>query len=268
MASAGRKLPTQAGDQAPSNAASLAGLAQQLDEQRRINAALSDACEEFVRGLAHDLKNPLAAIKISVQGMQRSLDRGIAIEPEKLADRLGRMDQAVEQTLELIASARARMGAAGASRPPLQLEEVDLVALTRGLVEACRESTGARRVVLECESPQLIGRWGRARIRAALLALLDNALKFSPGGAPVRMKVRVSGDFAEVSMKDQGIGIPARDQKHLGERFYRAENVLGHFKGAGLGLFEAKLIAEEHQGNISISSEEGNGAIVTLRLPL
>jgi len=262
--------PPAAGADAAQLRAQVQQLRQELEEHRRVNAILSDAVEQFTGALAHDLKNPLAAIKVSVQGLKRALGRKATMNPEQLGDRLSRIESAVDQAQEHISAVRARLGSETALRTPLRRDTVDLVAIVRETVNGYRRIAGPRRVHLECALTVLPGCWDEQRVRQVLEALLDNALKFSPDNQPVTVTVErdATGGLAVVRCRDRGIGIPARDVPHLCERLYRAENVLGRYKGAGMGLFEAHTSIAQHGGELQIESEEGSGSLFTVVLPV
>jgi signal transduction histidine kinase len=159
--------------------AELDQLRAELDEHLRLNAILGDAAEQFVGALAHDLKNPLAAIKISVQALKRGLDHGANLEPDHLAERLTRIEKAVNQALEQLAAARARVSSKTAPRKLPRRQPVDLVGLVRDLVRRLRGEAGQHRLRLNSECSALVGAWDEAHLRQALEALVDNALKFS-----------------------------------------------------------------------------------------
>ncbi|HVA23185.1 MAG TPA: HAMP domain-containing sensor histidine kinase [Chloroflexota bacterium] len=240
----------------------------QLDERGRLNAILGEAAEQFVGAIVHDVKNPLAAIKISVQGLKRGLDRGLDLGPDQLTERLTRIEDAVNQALQQLALARERVISATAPRKPLKREAVDLVGLVRDLAKRLRREAGQHRLRLNCQSAALVGVWDEAHLRQALEALVDNALKFSSPGGRTTITVRRDGDAAEIRVSDSGIGIPERDLPHVCERFYRAENVLGRYKGAGIGLAQAMAAISGHDGQLSITSREHRGSTFTVRLPL
>lgn len=243
-------------------------LQEELAEQLRLNAILGDAAEQFVGAFAHDVKNPLAAIKINVQSLKRGLERGDDLKPAHLSERLSRIDEAVNQALEQLAAARARVGSDGAQRKSRRREAVDLVGVVRDLVKRVRGEAGQHRLRLSCQCASLVGTWDEARLREALGALVDNALKFSGPHGKVTITVCRNGEEAEVSVVDRGIGIPERDLPHVFGRFYRAENVLGRYKGSGLGLFEARAAIAGHSGGLTIESREHHGSTFTVRLPL
>jgi signal transduction histidine kinase len=166
---------------------------------------------------------------------------------------------------------RRRVGeildAAWAGRPPeVQREPVDLAELAR---ESARRVPGAQgRVTIEAEAP-LVGAFDGERIRQLLDNLVDNAIKYSPSGAEVTVRVERVGEAARVTVADHGIGVPAGDLPRLFERFHRGSNVDDRrFRGLGLGLAISRRIVEQHGGTIAARSEVGVGTTIEVTLPL
>jgi signal transduction histidine kinase len=242
----------------------------QLDEQVQLNERLREATEHFIGAVAHDVKNPLAAIKINVQGLRRRIDRG-DVDPEQLGERLARIEHSVEQVLETLAAARSKVASAATeAQPPLRLEPVDLVDLTREIV-ATLHAAPRHTIRIEPAQPVLVGLWDEGCLRRTLHELLTNALKFSPDGPDIIVRLRreegSDGPAVSLDMCDQGIGIPERDLPYVFDRFHRGENVLGRFPGAGLGLFRVRQDVERHGGRVTAASGAERGCIVSLRLP-
>ena len=98
--------------------------------------------------------------------------------------------------------------------------------------------------------------------------LLDNAIKYSPEGGPIVVRVSREGEWASIQVVDRGIGIPAAEIGRVFERFQRASNVERRISGTGIGLASVRHIVESHGGNIAAESREGDGATFTVRLPL
>jgi len=112
--------------------------------------------------------------------------------------------------------------------------------------------------------------WGDpARLEQVLVALLDNAARYSPTPAPVEVTVATEGESARVSIRDEGIGIAADKQARLFNRFYRPHAGTVHDRGGlGVGLYIAREIVQQHGGQLTLESREGEGTTVIIRLPL
>jgi signal transduction histidine kinase len=98
--------------------------------------------------------------------------------------------------------------------------------------------------------------------------LLSNAIKYSPAGGHISVRVSREGDWGVLAVKDRGMGIPAQDIARIFERYQRASNVPHTIPGAGLGLAGAKDIVTLHGGEIAVQSEEGVGTTFLVRLPV
>lgn len=244
----------------------------QRSEEARQYALLLDGVEQFANAVAHDLKGPLAAIKINVQGMQRSLQQGRAMEPAALSERLARVETAVTQATDQIGDLRSRLNATLRQPPPIAPTSCDLVATIRHVVNGFAHLPAAYRLLFRPRQSQLIGSWDQPRLTAAFAELIGNACKFMPDGGEVKVSTTTHaathGRSAVVTVWDGGIGIPAADLSHVCELFYRAENVVGRYRGAGLGLYEVRSTVLQHGGSINLSSQLDHGCKVVVRLPL
>jgi signal transduction histidine kinase len=153
---------------------------------------------------------------------------------------------------------------------PFDPGPTDLVALANRCVEEVRTATDVD-VQTASSAEALVGFWDAHGIERVLLNLLNNAVKYSPGGGSVTLHVdqveSVTGPAARIVVADEGIGIPAADLGRIFERYRRGRNV-GQIAGTGMGLPGAKQIVERHGGTIDIVSAEGAGTRVTVRLPL
>lgn len=251
----------------------LQALAEAREAERRARAAAEEAVrirDDFLASVAHDLKNPLGAIKGYAQLLRRQAARLDAPQAARLAEGLGRIDamvsKAIAQVDALLDLARLQ------SDQPLQLElqATDLVALARRVAAEYQMTTTMHRLTVETDLPELYGVWDARRLERALGNLLANAIRYSPAGGDI--VVRVGLDVAEttaiLSVQDHGIGIPAADLPRIFERFYRASNTRGRYPGEGLGLAGVRQIVEQHGGSILVESVEGVGSTFTLRLPI
>ena len=228
--------------------------------------------DEFLAAAAHDLKNPLAAIKAQAQLLARQAQAGRTPDPGRLLAMTQSIDTLVSradaQVEELLDLAGLEMG-----RPPrLDLSPTDLVPLIQGVVGEYRHLASDHVLEVESSEPNLEGHWDARRLTRAISNLIDNAIKYSPDGGPIRVRVQRSGEASQklaiISVQDPGMGIPAEDQPHVFDRFRRGSNVLNRVPGTGIGLASVRWIVESHGGSIEVDSQIGRGSIFTMRLPV
>jgi signal transduction histidine kinase len=236
-----------------------------------VRAAL-DSRDAFLSSVTHDLRTPLTTITGYVQLLQRQVRRTQPAGADRLTEGLRqleltgtRMRRQVDQLLDV---ARLQLG------QPLELERrpTDLVALARA---ACREhqvNSDHHQVVLEAREERLVGMWDALRLERLLDNLLGNAIKYSPDGGEVRVTVgQEAGDGAQwavLTVRDPGIGVPEEEVAHIFDRFYRAGNTGREMTGSGIGLASARQIVQDHGGTIGVATAVGKGSVFTVRLPL
>jgi signal transduction histidine kinase len=225
--------------------------------------------EVFLAALAHDLKNPLSITRGYAQMLGRLA--GKLARPESAGQLAGwgaaieananRMDALVDELLDL---ARLEAGR------PLELKCVptELVELTRRVVQEHRRLSERHQLDLETSVPVLTGWWDGPRLERVVDNLLGNAIKYSPSGGRVGVRISRRGRWAVMTVADAGIGIPAADLPRIFDRFHRGSNVKGHMAGSGIGLAGVRQIVLQHGGRIGVKSREGEGTTVTVRLPL
>jgi signal transduction histidine kinase len=245
--------------------------------QRRETAARETAEQAarlrdgFLAAAAHDLRNPLTVMLGTCQTMRRRDDGGQAHDAQRCAVANWRIESNAQrlaaQIDELLDVARAEAG-----RPlGIRRSSVDLTRLVRHVVTA-RDETSRRHVIrFECPLEQLVVRGDAVRLERVVDNLIVNALKYSPLGGTVVVSLACeetpNGSRAALSVRDDGLGVPAADLARIFEPFRRGGNV-GPISGTGLGLASARQIVEEHGGRIDVNSREGAGATFTVWLPV
>ena len=221
--------------------------------------------DEFLSTAAHELKTPVTTIKGYVQLMQKWAPggheprEGRALEVINVqADRINRR---VQEMLEAVRFRRVP--------PELHRVRFDLGELASHVVERMQATTEIHRLHLQREAPAPVDA-DRERMEDVLVSLLDNAIKYSPKGGDIEVRVWTQERKAIVSVKDHGVGIPADRQPHIFEPFYEAvpPGVPGYRGVVALSLYLSKLAIERHQGRIWFESEEGKGSTFYFSLPL
>lgn len=221
---------------------------------------------DFVANVSHELKTPVTSIKGFVETLVTEPPEDEA-ETRRFLDIISRQADRLDAIIEdLLALSRLEQGSGGQGIeriaqplcPVLERAVNDLAAADPG---------GAARIDWECPgglraviNPQLL--------EQAVGNLLHNALKYSPEGAPVRLRAVAEGGTVTISVTDEGPGIAAEHLPRIFERFYRVDKARSRkLGGTGLGLAIVKHIAQAHEGQASVQSELGHGSTFTLTLP-
>jgi PAS domain S-box-containing protein len=223
--------------------------------------------EQFLSIAAHELKTPLTSLLGYAQLFQRRSQRaGSLAEADQRAlsvivAQAARLNRMVAALLDI---ARIESGQLSINREPL-----DLCELARRLVAEAHEQTEEHPIEITCTPEQMLIEGDDLRLEQVLQNLIQNAIKYSPPGAPVTVRVEQQGAYAVVAVTDRGIGIPEAALAQLFQRFYRAPNVdERQISGMGIGLFVVKEIMLLHEGTVAVESVEGQGSTFTIRLPL
>ncbi|HTK07880.1 MAG TPA: PAS domain S-box protein [Ktedonobacteraceae bacterium] len=227
--------------------------------------------EEFIGITAHELRQPLAALKGAVGTLLLQTARGHGTplafwQQEMLQDLDLATDRLTDLTDDLLDVSRLQAG-----RLSLQRTTTDLVSLTERVVKRLQQT--ANRHQLECSTNQvrLEAQVDARRIEQVLTNLLTNAVKYSPLGGLIRvtLSTHVAEHVAEIQVQDSGMGIPAHQQARIFGRFMRADNAQSSgINGTGLGLYLCHALIEQHGGQLWFESTEGVGSTFFATLPL
>jgi PAS domain S-box-containing protein len=227
--------------------------------------------DEFISIAAHELRTPLAALAGYADMLLHQTARGhgpplAAWQEEALQEIQQGTARLVTLTEELLDLSRLQAG-----RLQLQRLPADVVPLVRQLARRLQQTTSSHQIEVRVQHAPLVASIDPHRIEQVLTNLLENAIKYSPQGGPIRLSLE--RDPAEaaliISVQDQGIGIPRHQQAQIGARFMRADNARAWgINGTGLGLYLARALVEQHGGRLWFTSEEGRGSTFFVRLPL
>ncbi|GAC1326169.1 MAG: hypothetical protein NVSMB2_25090 [Chloroflexota bacterium] len=236
-----------------------------IEEAARVRAREEAARlkEDFLSSAAHDLKTPLTGLLTQAQLLDRRAQRA----PNDPVDRVG-LARLVQQSrrlrdlvLELLDVSRLEQGSLIGERQALDLGD-----LLKTMVE--REPEWERVKLEVVAGAPLIVSVDLVRFEQVITNLVENALKYSPHDAPVRVSARGEGRETVISVADTGIGVPRADQSLIFERFHRGRNVDDRrFAGMGLGLYIARGIVQEHGGRIWVESQPGDGSTFFVSVP-
>jgi signal transduction histidine kinase len=231
----------------------------------RRHLRLASLKTDLVAAASHELRNPLAAMRVLVDGLLA--DR--QIDPVKMREYLvlvarenARLSRVIDNFLTF---ARLERG-----RPELTFTPVSPATLVETAIDAVRERLPANcRLDVDVVASLPLVLADADGLGAALVNLLENALKYTADEK--RISVRASSDggsFVRFDVTDNGIGIPAREQRRIFRRFYRVDQRLSReTAGVGLGLSIVELIVRAHGGSVSVHSEPGAGSTFSLHVP-
>jgi signal transduction histidine kinase len=221
--------------------------------------------DQFFALVSHELRTPLTSI---IGYLELVLEDADSLEPNHRRF-LGVVDRNARRLLRLVGDLLF-VAHVEAGRLALEIGDVDLPTLTTEAVEAARPRAEAKELTLSVSAEALPPMAGdRDRLAQVLDNLVSNAVKFTPDGGRVNVRLTASDGEALVEVQDTGVGIPAPEQDRLFERFYRATTATERaIPGVGLGLTIAKAIVEAHGGALDFDSVEGAGTTFRVHLPL
>ena len=218
----------------------------------------------FTADASHELRSPLSRLRTELEvAMRRPRHRAEYVETlRSCLEEVERLTRLVE---ELLALARLDVSPERAAA-----EAVSLNRLAQEAAERLEPLARERQVQINLEpSPPMTVRIGRGPASLVFANLIDNAVKFSPAGGRVTVRLAIDGPEAVMSVCDTGPGIRPDELPHLFERFYRGSSTHeGSAPGVGLGLALSQAIAKAHGGRIDASNVPGGGALFAVRLPL
>lgn len=249
---------------------SLAGLA--IERARALEALSKNRAEQeherlrtaLLDSVTHEFRTPLTSIKASVT----TLLSGAALDDQGRRDLLSVIDEETDRLNRLVGEA-AEMAQLDSGLFKLDLQPHSI----RDAIEAAIEDA---RTALDRHPVEVVADYEHLpkvpmdvnRIREVLMHLLENAGKYSPSGAPIKVSSEVSENQLITSVADRGSGIDSLEQSMIFEKFYRGQNQRYTAPGTGMGLAIAKVVVEAHGGTIGVVSQLGSGSVFSFSLPL
>jgi len=221
--------------------------------------------DEFISVASHELMTPLTALKGFAQLAQKIADKHS--DNGNLKRSLEILNEEADKLIALV-TRLVDMSRLQARRLDLCKEWFDLRALAESVINRLRATTSMHAFRLISDGPVNVHA-DRDQIEQVLTNLIGNAVKYSPAGGAIEVRVEAHEGYVQVSVTDEGIGIPVDKQGRIFDRFYQAHaGPRGYSKGMGLGLFICREIVALHGGQIWVRSEEGWGSTFYFTLPL
>jgi two-component system sensor histidine kinase SenX3 len=234
-----------------------------LVEDRTRERRVEEVRRDFVANVSHELKTPVGAIRLLSEAMQDAADDPEAVRrfATRMAIEAERLGTLVQQIIEL-----SRLQADDPLDAPVAVHLDDVIATAVDTSRMDAESRGIQVMVGGTPDLQVFG--NEQQVAAAVSNLVSNAVSYSDPDSTVLVTTRADDGAVDISVVDQGIGIPAEELDRIFERFYRVDPARHRSTGGtGLGLSIVKHVAATHGGEVRVWSAEGQGSTFTLTLP-
>lgn len=221
----------------------------------------------FIRNMSHELKTPVATVKVALEALRKYNRRNDPVAMEEYLD----IAAAEANRLELLIERVMQVSEVNERQVNLNPESIDMDELIRGVLQSFkpRFETEDTRVVYNPPSEVIRTKADRLHIQGVLINLIDNSLKYSETPAHLEVRLSADADYVRIGVADRGKGIPTAYHGRIFEKFFRVPTGdLHNVKGYGLGLSYAEMVIRQHGGKITCSHNPGGGTIIEFTLPV
>ena len=242
-------------------------LAQAYTAQETVAAELSRRSEDLksavLDALAHEIKGPLATVKVAVSTL-RSQHPGSLVQQKELLAIIDEESDRIERWIDNATQiSRRDAGLLHPEKKPHSLKQVAECAL-----EGLGPAAGGRTIEVRIPDSLPVTEFDAEMIAKVIRLVLDNALRYSPAGSPIVLSAEFTGAEIVLSVRDHGPGVPESERERIFDSHYRGSTATKGTPGTGLGLASAKCIMQAHGGEIWVTSADGNGSLFHLSLPV
>jgi len=251
-------------------------LAGELHEQEKMRLASEEANRlksDFVNIVSHELRGPLTVIKTYSAMLYHDTESSKnAIKDDMRQDIYRTVDREVDRLLSII-NKMLDTASIDAGRPmPLDERPVDLREIIEEVIKLQSTSkffnTKKHKIIKEIPEKLPLIKCDREKMTQIIMNLVENALKYSPYGGEVKIKITLVNDCAEISISDQGLGMSEEDLKKVFNKFVRLENSAHTIPGTGLGLYLIKHLLQLHKTDLFVESQPGKGTTFSFTMPV
>jgi signal transduction histidine kinase len=225
-------------------------------------ARLEESRRDLVANVSHELKTPIAAIRAHLENLLDGVEEPDPDTLEVMLSQTERLGRLVEQLLDL---SKLESG-----EVPLHRADMSVAPLVRQVISEIEVARAGKAVRIEEDIPSDLPTVDAdaERVHQVLFNLIDNAVRFVPDGGEVKVEAHRHNGSVEISVADNGVGIPREHVPRLFERFYRGDTARSRDDGGtGIGLAIARSVVEAHGGTIRAESEPGIGSVFSFDLP-
>ena len=235
---------------------------QQLEAERLAarERTLRTERDTILAAISHDVRNPLAVI---IGSSRRALAGSVAHDVQRVLKRIDSAAIQASQLIDLLVDLRSLEGDA----LQLNLQRHDLRRTLEMAIEQMEGIVRDHRLRCFTSGSAVMAVYDEGRVQRVFQNLIGNAIKYSPDGGDIEVRLEAAADLARVTVRDHGIGIPEQERARVFERGYRAQGTHG-IPGSGLGLFISAEIVKRHRGGITCDAAPGGGTVFEVRLPL
>jgi signal transduction histidine kinase len=230
--------------------------------QQEMEAELH-ARDEFFSAVAHELRNPLNALHLTLAGLLRAHGGANPLPSEQVVIRLNRAATQVSRLAKIVDD-MLDVSRISAGRLPLEMEEFDASPVLAEVVERLKDPANPSQIAVTMPPSTRI-RCDRARFAQIASNLLSNAILYG-NRAPIEVRLEADADSIRLSIVDNGVGIAAADQERIFERFVKLDKDAANIR-FGIGLWVTREVVHALGGEISVSSQPGRGSTFVIKLP-
>ena len=223
-------------------------------ESEKLRSAILDS-------ITHEFRTPLTSIKASITSLMSTMD----LSHDDRGDLMAVINEECDRLNRLVGEA-AEMARLESHEFQLDIQPRRVLDLAQAAVAGLKQALGKHPIDVRV-APEITVDMDGERVQEVLVQLLENAAKYSPPEAPIRITAEFKGENLEVSVSDQGIGIDDMEQGLIFDKFYRGKNQRYRVQGTGMGLAIARAIIEAHGGRIGVTSQVDRGSVFYFLLP-